>query len=270
MISSVSKWIARWQSKKTAKVFVALLSNLYGRRTKITYKNSNYWAHESDGWVINDIYPDVRMDINQLKEFIADVYFYEYKPSVGDICIDVGAGIGAESIYLSKIIGRTGKIYAIEASPLTFKLLNANIRDNNLDNIFCFNYAISDTSGKIKISTKTQSHEKNSIFTDEGDYVDAISIDEFIKQNNIQRINFLKVNIEGAEKLLIRQFENITKVHHVAIACHDFLARRLNDNTYMTRKDIEAFLIKNDFQISFRNTSIDYKDDWIYGLNKNL
>jgi FkbM family methyltransferase len=270
MIASITNWFARRRSKKTATIFVDFLAKLYGSKTKITYNSNGYWTHEYDGWIINEVYPDVRMDVEKLRKLIVDVYFNEYKPAIGDTCIDVGAGIGSESIYLSKEIGPTGKLYVIEASPLTFKLLNANIKDNKLDNTRSFNYAVSDSPGKIKISTQADNHVKNSIFTGEGEYVEAVTMDGFIKQNNIEKIDFLKANIEGAEKLLIRQFENISKVYHVAIACHDFLGRRLKDDTYMTREVIEAFLVKNNFKVYFRNTGTDYKDDWIYGVNKNM
>ncbi|HLK28149.1 MAG TPA: FkbM family methyltransferase [Puia sp.] len=270
MIVPLTKFVAGFPSKKIAQSLVSGLSGFYGKKTKISYANEGYWSQKGDGWIVNDVYPDVRMNIQKLKELIVDVYFHEYKPKSGDICIDVGAGIGTESIYLSKAIGQTGKIYAIEAVPLTFKLLNANKRDNHLDNMSCFQYAISDVSGKINISSNAGGHEKNSVFASEGESVDAITMDEFIQQHKIDKINFFKTNIEGAEKLLIRKFESISKVHHVAISCHDFLARRLNDETFATRKDIQSFLLANNFEILTRNTGIDYKDDWVYGVNKNF
>jgi hypothetical protein len=95
-------------------------------------------------------------------------------------------------------------------------------------------------------------------------------MDDFIADNKIEQIVFLKVNIEGAERLLIRRFTAISRVRHIAISCHDFLGKRMNDDSLFTKQEVSEFLLKNSFDICSQQTGVDYIDDWIYGVNKSL
>ncbi|MGH2645538.1 MAG: FkbM family methyltransferase [Chitinophagaceae bacterium] len=270
MIVTITNALAGIPNKKIAGGAVSLLTKIYGSRTKVSYNKKGYWSQEAEGWIVHDVFPNVRLRITEVKEEIKDIFFNEYTPKQGDVCIDVGAGIGTETMYAGELIGTEGKLYAIEAAPLTYQLLCANVASNHLNNVTCSQLAITDVPGTIRISSQKKSHEKNSIFTGGGENVNAITMDDLVIRNNIQKIDFLKVNIEGAEKLLIRQFNKIKIVHHAAIACHDFLGRKFNDETYFTRKIIEEFMSKNNFEIYSRNTGIDYKDDWVYGRNKDF
>ncbi len=239
-----------------------------GKGCRISYDKKGFWKHKQKGWIINEAFPNIRLDIAELTRFMDDVYFVDYKPVNGDVCIDVGAGIGTETICLSKIVGSSGRVYAIEASPFTFEILNCNVRDNQLPNVECFNLAIADHNGQLKIGDDTNDHISNSVLnTKEGVLVDALTMDEFLERNKIDHISYLKVNIEGAEQFLIRKFNAISTVKYAAISCHDFLGKRLSDNSFFTKEAVLKFLHANDFSTMSKNTGIDYVDDWIYAKN---
>ncbi|HET7001752.1 MAG TPA: FkbM family methyltransferase [Puia sp.] len=189
-------------------------------------------------------------------------------PRGRDVFIDVGSGIGMESMFLSRQTDFQGRIYAVEASPFTFGLLKANIEINRLKNMHAFNLAISDRAGEIFIDDNQINHIANTVFTDKGTAVRAITMDGFMEKNHIDLVGLLKVNIEGAERLLIESFEKISRVKHVAIACHDFLYKRSGDKNFKTKKTIIRFLENRNFDVIGNETGIDYVDDWIYGSNK--
>jgi len=109
-------------------------------------------------------------------------------PNGEDVFIDVGAEIGMESMFVSRQVDYLGRIYAIEASPFTFELLKANIQSNHLSNTQPFNVAISDRSGKIFIDDSQLNHIANSVFTDKGTAVRAITMDGFMEENQIDSI----------------------------------------------------------------------------------
>jgi len=270
MVASLAKGLVRLKCYKLAGLFLTAASFATGRRNRISYNKKGFWTHKRRDWVINEAFPDIRMDIAGMQKTIDEIYFHDYKPAPGNICIDVGAGIGTESLFMSARLGRTGKVYAIEAAPLTFAILEANVSDNRLENIRCYQLAISDTNGRIKISSDVSNHIANSVFMNQGEWVEAVTMDEFIDKNNIDLIDYVKVNIEGAEKLLIKSFTKVGRVRYLAISCHDFLGKRLNDDTFFTREAVTAFMVKNNFSISSRNTGVDYVDDWIYGINRKL
>ncbi len=269
MISSLARKLAGFGYPNAAEFLLKTGSVILGNKLKIRFHPGNFWTHYKNGWAINERYPDIRFDPDKLLASIKDVYFFNFQPAGNDIFIDVGAGIGMESIYLSRQPGYSGKIYAIEASPLTFEILKANVEDNHLGNIQVYNLAISDLNGTILIDTTQENHITNSVFSKNGMAVKAITMDDFLEENQIETVSLLKVNIEGAEKLLINSFEKIFKVKHVAISCHDFLNKRTGDKNFETKETVARFLKNHNFDIYSKTTGVDYIDDWIYGTNKS-
>lgn len=268
MVSFIAKRLVDWKCYKLSGWLLTGASMLAGKSCKISYDKRGFWRHRQNGWVINEAFPNLRMDVAALTKFMDDVYFTDYKPVNGDVCIDVGAGIGTETIYLGKL-NATGGLYAIEASPFTFEILKSNVQENEIGNAHCFNLAISDHNGQIKIGVDTDDHISNSVLkSTEGVNVDAVTMDHFIKTNNIGTIKYLKVNIEGAEKLLIRGFSSINQVQYAAISCHDFLGKRLSDDSFYTKDVVLEFLHANGFTTMSQKTGTDYIDDWIYARNK--
>jgi FkbM family methyltransferase len=268
MLSSAAGKLANSGFPKLAELILKMGILLLGKDVKIKFHSRNCWTHFKDSWIMHEVLPDIRFDPDKQMSLIKEIYFKNYLPTGDDVFIDVGAGIGKESIFLSRQSDYHGKIYAIEASPFTFELLKANIQSNHLNNIQPFNMAISDRSGKICIDDNQINHIANSVFTDKGTAVRAITMDDFMEENQIDTVGLLKANIEGAERLLIGSFEKISKVKHVAISCHDFLYKRSGNKNFKTKKSVIRFLENRNFDITGNKTGIDYVDDWIYGSNR--
>lgn len=76
----------------------------------------------------------------------------------GDTFVDVGANIGHFSLLASKLVGKSGRVVAIEASPRTFRALQENIDRNHADNVRAVNVAVSDSRGMVKIFRGPESH----------------------------------------------------------------------------------------------------------------
>jgi len=268
MISSLAAKLADSGFPKLAEFILKMGISFVGNNAKISFHSRNRWVHYKGGWIINEVLPDIRFDPEKQMRFIRDLYFKNYLPRSEDVFIDVGSGIGMESMFLSRQADYKGMVYAIEASPFTFGLLKANIECNQLNNIKPFNVAISDRCGEIFIGNNPINHIANSVFTNKGRTVRAITMDGFMEENQIDNVGLLKVNIEGAERFLIDSFEKISKVKHVAISCHDFLYKRSGDKNFKTKKTIIRFLENRNFEVTGNQTGIDYIDDWIYGANR--
>ncbi len=63
----------------------------------------------------------------------------------GDTVIDLGANLGIYSKTLSRIVGPSGQVHAVELMPETFSYLHGNV--GSLGNVFCYNAGISDRTG---------------------------------------------------------------------------------------------------------------------------
>ena len=150
----------------------------------------------------------------------------------GDIVIDAGANIGMFSALASrKCCDREqsettkkphlrGKVYAFE--PLDYVIENYLSKTAKWNpNISVCKYALSDKIGKVNFtqidykhtSSRITNKEMEQIWNTSGiDFaVQTTTLDAFVKENNIPRVDFIKADIEGAERLMLKGAEKIMK-----------------------------------------------------------
>ncbi len=120
------------------------------------------------------------------------------------VVFDVGANIGLFSLY-AHMKQPNSRIFTIEANPGTFQILKKNIIENSLQTtVQIFNLALSAEIGKISFFSSPVSGW-SSIFNLRGAQdgqqcaVDSINLSAFCKREGVQKIDFLKMDIEGAE-----------------------------------------------------------------------
>lgn len=178
-------------------------------------------------------------------------FFQHYTPENDDVIIDLGAGIGNDIFVINKYFEQKCRLYAIEAHPKTFKKLKLMTKMNNFTNVICSNYAIVESQQKIFIND-TDNHSSNRLNNEGSGYeIDGISMDAFIEEQNLSKIDFLKINIEGAERgALSGMKKNIRNVSHIVVACHDKLASYYNDEPFfLTRDFVFNYLLEHEFTI---------------------
>lgn len=197
---------------------------------------------------------------------------FEYMPKAGDCIIDVGAGVGEELMIFSKLVGNEGRVYAIEAHPKTFRTLKYNLEKNKFSNTELLNVAVSDVPGHIYIEDNSDSlanrvsKEKNA----NSFKVESITIEQLVDQFKISQIDFMKVNIEGAEQLLIKGIGNaIDKIRNIAISCHDFRYMNEGIEFFQTKKLIIEYLQDANFACTTRDTGNPLLDDYVYASPKS-
>jgi len=197
---------------------------------------------------------------------------FAYTPARGDTILDIGAGLGEETIYYSHLVGEPGQVYALEANPKVFEVLKKTIELNKLSNVSPDNVAIFSENGRVKLAGDQHSYE--AIYVTEPDSsspsIPAVRLDHFIAEKRIKKIDLLKINIEGAERFIVDTLQpaQLLAIRHVAIACHDFRFHREGNAFFKTKELIIRFLQQNGFEIQIRNTETDYINDWVYGINK--
>jgi FkbM family methyltransferase len=181
----------------------------------------------------------------------------KFTPKEGDTVIDIGAHIGRYTITSSKQVGNTGKVVAIEADPDNFELLRRNIALNNLSNVLPLNYAVFSTRTRIKLYEQSASAKYNSVMLTRAketkNYVEvnADTLDCILKQNGISQVNWIKIDVEGAEFEVLKgstktlSNENISlliEIHNIDDPSHyynivDFLKYHNYETTFENRYD---------------------------------
>jgi FkbM family methyltransferase len=125
----------------------------------------------------------------------------------GAVIIDIGAHIGLFSVIAAQVTGKTGKVYAFEPAPSTYALLQKTVVINHEESVIeTFQKAVGKENGKITFFVSdSQADNSNSLVNYKEDRslhgidVAVTSIDNFVKEKNISRLDFIKIDVEGAE-----------------------------------------------------------------------
>ena len=147
-------------------------------------------------------------------EFETEIVKNEIKPN--DVVLDVGAHIGYFTLLFAKLVGSEGKVFSFEPEPKNFELLTKNIEINNYENVITESKIVSDKNEKCTLYTFETSSGANRIYKPNENInvkpieVDSISLDEYFKNSEfLKRIKFVKIDVEGAELLVLKSMKSI-------------------------------------------------------------
>lgn len=140
--------------------------------------------------------------------------FFDIKP--GDIIIDAGANIGGFTIQAAQKTGPGGMVYAIEPDEQNIETLKRNIEHNKLNNIIIVPHALwsERCTKEFYISNRPGEHTlmnyDNELFS-EGKKVtiQCDTLDNMMKNLDVERVNYLKMDIEGAEIEALKGAKNL-------------------------------------------------------------
>ncbi len=201
-----------------------------------------------------------------------DYWCHLYSPQPGDVIVDVGAGVGWDTMAFSRAVGERGQVLAVEAHPTTFRLLQAQCKWARLANVRACQVAVMDGRCAVYIDDFLD-HEGNSVSPEAGagrrlGNVPGISMDELCAAEGIVRIDLLKMNIEGAERFAIHGMkETIRHTRHICIACHDF--RSDKGGSFSTKALVVDYLRGHGFEITVRAQDLrPYVRDHVHGVRR--
>jgi len=144
-------------------------------------------------------------------------YISMYLPK-NPIILEAGACFGEDSVEMAKL-WTNSKIYAFEPINETYKKLKQNT--NSCKNIFCYNLALSDHNGITKMFVggdsssilKPKEHHKfyPEVTFDTTQKVETLTLDSWAEKNNVKKIDFLWLDMQGAELKVLKASKKILK-----------------------------------------------------------
>lgn len=120
----------------------------------------------------------------------------------GDVVMDVGANIGYYSVILSRLVGECGKVYCFEPTDHYSNVLQSNLDANNTKNAELIKLGISNVRHTLDIQVGANSatlHSPGKVPLNFSERIELVSLDEWIENHEIKKIDFIKVDIDGHE-----------------------------------------------------------------------
>jgi FkbM family methyltransferase len=156
---------------------------------------------------------------------ISRVYEKEGRPKPGDTVIDAGANIGAFSVEVGELVGPEGRVYSFEPASSSFELLKRNIELNGLSNVTPNRCGLGEEEGELMLNLYDQ-HGGNTLLPTRNDKRRVVgkervrirTVDSFVKESEVGRVDFLKVDTEGFELPVLKGAKETLLRDHPRIA----------------------------------------------------
>lgn len=128
----------------------------------------------------------------------------------GDVCIDVGANFGWYTTLFHNRAGEEGAVHSFEPVPATFRELKRNFELlAQSENVFINNLALGDRNGSVSINLFEDLPTGHASLSSQGRSDAAVfecrmvTLDSYLEEHAVGPVNFIKVDIEGAELMFL-------------------------------------------------------------------
>ena len=166
---------------------------------------------------------------------VGNIFFHHpytqngYELHDGDVVVDIGANIAIFALY-AHVYSKKGKIFCYEPAPDNFSYLTYNIEANNLQQcIRAHCSAVAGERGTKKLFLHSRGSGGHSFFPylvetrmHQSIDVHAVTLTDIFKENNLDHIDFLKLDCEGAEYEILFNTppEYFKKISRIALEHH--------------------------------------------------
>ena len=159
---------------------------------------------------------DLRVNINTLYAVELEMLTGEYDPPTsrvirkflqeGCVAADIGANVGALTMLMAKVVGKDGVVLAVEPGPPIFSRLVKNLEWNPKikSRVRTVQLGLSDSKGELYWHEDPKNRGNAGLLDGYGIPVDVITLDELVSRENVSRLDFVKIDVEGMELEVIK------------------------------------------------------------------
>ncbi len=143
----------------------------------------------------------------------------------GDVAIDIGANLGYYTRPLSEIVGAEGAVYAVEPVPVIYDVLRRNVAGRR--NVHLMNYALGAEQCAVEMANDSVAEAgyfgTGRNFVSEGALSkDAVRFTAQMRRGSelfadLERVDFIKCDIEGYERVVMPELRTIIERHHPTV-----------------------------------------------------
>ena len=128
------------------------------------------------------------------------------------VFLDIGASVGGYALFVAALGGPRARILAVEPLPEIFERLVYNIDQNAFSNVKAVSCALADHDGEITLFVNADNRGETSVRVVSADAratqlrVPAKSLLSLLREEGYERVDAIKLDIEGAEDLVLDPF----------------------------------------------------------------
>lgn len=156
------------------------------------------------------------------------------------VVFDVGANIGEYSVALAEFFGKGSVVHAFEPSKDTFAKLKATLGART--DVIANNVGFSDQPGTLRLYRNPERHTLASVYhrdldhfnlkLDETEEIQLTTVDAFCAEHGIDRLHFLKIDIEGHELSALKGAERMIAEGRIDHIQFEFGGANVDSRTY--------------------------------------
>ena len=152
---------------------------------------------------------------------LTKVFRMQLKP--GDICIDIGANVGAHTLLAAHLVGSGGQVHAVEASPTIHARLLRNLARNDAGHVRTYNVAVTDVAGPVTVFMHgDQNSGATTIMADVAQdrhalaetEIQGLPLADILDADVIANARLVKIDVEGAEWLVLQGMRDTLGTMH--------------------------------------------------------
>jgi FkbM family methyltransferase len=137
----------------------------------------------------------------------------------GGTCLDVGGNFGQFASYLARAVGREGIVHSFEPLAYNRRILTTVMKRLNLRNVVVHPFAVGSKNGTVRISIPSGNTAEAHVSEVTGEVTDVISLDSWAARQRLDRLDFLKIDVEGFEMEVIRGCQHLLSLFMPVVLC---------------------------------------------------
>lgn len=155
--------------------------------------------------------------------------------------VDVGANLGYYTALASRLVGASGSVFAFDPSEYAFPRLSRMIEVSGLANVRAFQCGLADTAGERLLfgavdEDNYDMHTATMVPNDDPHraVVRTDTLDHMAEQLNIEKIDFMKIDVDGFEPLVLQGAAGLLaerRISHIMFECTEERFNRMNSST---------------------------------------
>ena len=175
----------------------------------------------------------------------------------GSVFIDIGANVGYDTLLASYLVGDSGKVYSIEASPANFAILQRNLIRNRCTNVIAINKAVSREPGRLVLyaggpNTGITTTDASRGFPAVAE-VEALPLEMALNPQTLKETCLIKMDVEGGEIPILEHISETSDLYGRDIEIIVELSAASSEVEWLRRNQ----MLHKFFELGFRCYTVD-------------